>query len=212
MRGWRVATIGGIPIELHYSLPFGFLVFGGPHFRPTFWAIALFIVLFHELGHAVVVRSQRLRVSRIVIHGLGGVCYWNGQASAIASSRIAWGGVVAQLLLLAPMLAVLKMWPDVRSSLPNDVEYALVHWNATVIALNLVPVHPLDGAEAWPLFGLLIDRWQLPKRDDAAAREAKTKALMRKLDEVDEQPITTEIQGVVSDLFARVKKKDESQR
>lgn len=207
MRGLRVATIAGIPVELHYSLPLGILFFGGMHFRPYFWSLSLFIILFHELGHAAVVRSHRLRVTRIVIHGLGGLCYWRGEATPIGRAKIAWGGVLAQLVLLVPAYAVLLFDPHAFSSVSPDVEHALIRWNAFMIVFNLVPVAPLDGAEAWPLFKLLLARRRARERKQIAKRTEEMKALMRKLDAVEEQPVPTEIEGVVSDLFDRVKKK-----
>jgi hypothetical protein len=47
---------------------------------------------------------------------------------------------------------------------------ALVYTNLMIMALNLVPLRPLDGAEAWPLLGMLPEifgRWRTRRQGRA---------------------------------------------
>jgi len=63
-------------------------------------------VTIHELGHAFLVRRRGLRALAIQIHGLGGVCQ-HESGSLYDNAIIAWGGVLAQalVLLIPPAIA-----------------------------------------------------------------------------------------------------------
>jgi hypothetical protein len=150
-----VARLRGIPIRLHWTLPLGALVFGGFRFAPGFWAGFLLLVLFHELGHAALVRAFRLRVEGIDITGFGGLCHWSGRATATERGVIAWGGVLAQALLLAGTVAALFLLGRPRTAFAAELVSVFTYTNVWLIALNLLPVPPLDGFEAWKLVGHL---------------------------------------------------------
>ena len=106
------------------------------------------LVVIHELGHAAVVKAVGARPVSIDLTGFGGLCRWDGRVSLISRSAIAWGGVAAQLVLLG---AVELGGPR----LPTEVFWLGTISNAWMIAINLLPIEPLDGAEAWPLPWLL---------------------------------------------------------
>jgi Zn-dependent protease len=79
------------------------------------------------------------------------VCHWQGDPSPIGRAAIAWGGIWAQLVVLAAV----ELWQQL-GGMPRDyVMYRIVHTltvsNAYMIAFNLLPIPPLDGAEAWRL-------------------------------------------------------------
>ena len=152
---FTVARLRGIPIRLHWTVPIGALVFGGFRFAPGFWAGFLLLVLIHELGHAVLVRAFRLRVEGIDITGFGGLCHWSGRATATERGFIAWGGVVAQALLLAGTFAGLALLGKPRTPFVAELVSVFTFTNLWLIALNLLPVPPLDGHEAWKLIGHL---------------------------------------------------------
>src|SRR5215471_15117987 len=92
---------GGAPVRAHWTVPIGAFIFGHLRFVPGFWVGFFLLIFIHELGHAIVVRRQRCQVISIDVHGLGGLCQWNGPATPIGRARIAWGGVLAQLVTLA---------------------------------------------------------------------------------------------------------------
>src|SRR5262245_6600979 len=109
-RGYlRIATLHGIPIRVHWSMPVGALIFSGFRFAPVFWLAFFALVLLHELGHAFFVRRYRHHVLSIDITGFGGLCRWNGHASAYERAVIAWGGVVAQILLFFATVIVVAL-------------------------------------------------------------------------------------------------------
>jgi membrane-associated protease RseP (regulator of RpoE activity) len=125
--------------------------------------------LVHELGHALLVQRYRLRVFSIEIHALGGACWHEPAPTRIAESVIAWGGVLGQLVLLGAALSVLALSPP-------EAEWTAAFWavmlrpNLTIMAINLLPVAPLDGARAWQLPKLLLAR-----RRGGRKRKAKQK-------------------------------------
>ena len=142
-------------MRVHWTLPVGALVFGQGRFVPGFWLAFFLLVLIHELGHAVLVRRYRQRVVSIDIHALGGVCCWSGDPTAIDRARIAWGGVLAQAVAYGAARAAIALAGPPDGLFTAQLAYAFTTTNVWLMAINLIPVAPLDGAEAWKLPGLL---------------------------------------------------------
>lgn len=141
----------GAPVRLHWTLPVGALVFGQGRLAPGFWLGFVLLVLVHELGHAVVVRRYGCQLISIDVHALGGVCRWQGTPTARQHAKIAWGGVLAQALLFVAIGVGLEAFGDPSSMFARDLVDAFVSTNALLILLNLVPMAPFDGAEAWKI-------------------------------------------------------------
>ena len=155
-RGWlSIGRWKGAPIRLHWTVPVGAVVFGRLEFVPGFWLGFVLLVLIHELGHAQVVASCRKRILSIDVHGLGGWCRWDGDATPIQRALIAWGGVWAQMILLAVTLTVAAVLGPPSDAFSAQLHHAFVSANLWVMAINLLPFPPLDGAEAWTLLRLL---------------------------------------------------------
>jgi Zn-dependent protease len=186
-RGYlEVARWGGAPVRLHWTLPLGALVFSMGRFAPGAILGFVLVVLIHEVGHALVVRRHRLRVLAIDVHALGGVCHWQGDATPIVRARIAWGGVNAQLVAFGA--AVLALWAlgDPTTRFTADLAHAFTTMNMWMVALNLVPVRPLDGAEAWKLPALLRARSKARAASTAARSAAQARsAAARTLELID---------------------------
>jgi hypothetical protein len=144
---WR-----GAVIRLHWSILLGAVVFGGFRFDPVFLVGYVGLVLLHEIGHALVVWRYGHSVTIIEATGFGGTCHWSGNATPFEESAIAWGGVLAQAALLAGAYA----WAAWGSPPASAAEWTLIHLatstNLWLIAVNLMPVPPLDGAKAWQIF------------------------------------------------------------
>ena len=161
-----VARVRGIPIRLHWSIPIGAFVFGRFAFVPGFWLGFFLLVLLHELGHAVLVQRYRLHVEAVEVHGLGGVCRYSGYPSPIERSVIAWGGVLAQALLFGATLATVWLLGSPTSAFGHELVSAFTMTNLVLIGINLIPVPPLDGAEAWRVFSYLRARRQKRLRSE----------------------------------------------
>lgn len=175
---WSVFRFRGGALRFHFTIPIAAFVFGRFQFAPGFWVGFVTLVLFHELGHAAMVRLVGARVGNIDVHGLGGSCSWYGNPSALGRAWIAWGGVLAQAVLLG----VAYLWLAVRpphSVFAAQLLAAYTFTNLWLIAINLMPIPPLDGAEAWALPGLLRQWWRRRKTAQKAAEKPKQTARER---------------------------------
>jgi|GEM_PF-673054 len=156
---WTIARPYGVPIRIHWSVPVCALLAGGLHLAPGAWLAYLLLVLLHEAGHAYVVHRVGARPIALEVLGFGGLCWWKGTVTPIQRACIAWGGVWAQLLVLAVAgVAVLALGKPGNLFAADMVDVALVS-NLWLIGVNLLPIPPLDGKEAWQLVPLLRRRF-----------------------------------------------------
>src|SRR5262249_49588782 len=172
----RLGRFRGVPIRMHVLTPLGALFFSGFRFEPGAWLGFVLIILVHEIGHALLVMRYGLGVSSIDLHAYGGATRWSGQATGHQRSVIAWGGVLAQAALFVATAAVLTFLGAPRTFFGRELVYVFTTTNLWLMALNLLPFPPLDGAQAWKLAGELgqrfsprslfdFRRWRFGKRD-----------------------------------------------
>lgn len=160
---------GRAPIRLHWTLPLGMLAFTRFSFVPGAWTAFVGLVLLHELGHAFLVRRARMQVMSVDVHGFGGMCRWYGVPTPTWRAIIAWGGVLAQALVLLVALPIYLFVPLPPIAFVVQLVDALVWTNLILIVLNLLPIPPLDGAQAWPLLGIWLRR-RRARRDERLRR------------------------------------------
>jgi Zn-dependent protease len=153
-----IGTIGRsrIPIRVHWSAPLGAFIFTGCVFAPARWLAFLVLILAHELGHAAMVRLARAQVLSIEVNGVGGQCRWTGYASRFQRAYIASGGVLAQALVFVATLVMLAFSLHPFGRHTGDVVDTFLRTNLILAAVNLLPIAPLDGAEAWAVVPLLV--------------------------------------------------------
>ena len=204
---WR-----GVPVLLHWTTPLGALWFSGFSFAPALWVAFVGLVLVHELGHAYFVQRFGARVLQVEAHALGGLCTWSGRTNAIQRAVIAWGGVVAQGLVLAGGLAFLAVQGRPEGASAAQVLHVAIVVNLWMIGLNLLPFRPLDGAAAWPLFPLLWRRRKARQAEvlDASARAARraSRVTLREADALEDEAADAppaEIASLVDDVLRRAK-------
>lgn len=164
---WTIGRLAGAPIRLHWTVPVGALVMSRFTFAPAFWLGFVGLVLLHELGHASLVLKYRLRLREIVVHGVGGYCAHDPARTAWQDSAIAWGGVLAQLAAFVVTELVLLVGGPPASVHTAQLAHVLTESNLFLIAINLIPIEPLDGRKAWPLLGMV---WEKLRHRNAAAR------------------------------------------
>jgi hypothetical protein len=147
---WR-----GIPIRMHWVTPLGAFLFTRFEFVPVIWLGFAVIVLVHEFGHALMVRWCDATVLSIDMDALGGSCSWEGAVSPIQRAFIAWGGVLAQLVLFfaVRIVHVTAGWPAMLGGF--QLLDMLTNTNLFIAAFNSIPLPPLDGWQAWQLVPLL---------------------------------------------------------
>lgn len=146
----------GAPVRFHWSILLGMAYFGGFQFAPGFWLGFCLLILCHELGHGFLVQLFGLKINDIVVHGFGGHCEWLGRANKIQESIIAWGGVLAQGILLAITLIVFQVKGPPATIFEAELYSVMTRTNIILMLFNLIPIPPLDGARAWRLFPLLL--------------------------------------------------------
>jgi len=163
--GFRLATIGGVPVYIGRSWPIIALIIvalygpGVANSRPdlglgayavalAFAVMLLVSVLAHEAAHAVVATRCGYRVKRVVADLWGGhTAYDSSAARPGPSALVAVAGPAANALLALLGWLVRSDVPDV---IPSLLLVAMVYTNAFVAAFNLLPGLPLDG-------GFLVD-------------------------------------------------------
>src|SRR5665811_1156210 len=163
--GWRLATIGGVPVYIGSSWPIIAVIivatFGPqiadrrPYLGPGAYAVAaayavllLISVLAHEAAHAVVATRSGYRVNRVVADLWGGhTAYDSSTARPGASALVAVAGPAANALLaFIGWLAAPHIEGDITSLLVGAIWFT----NAFVAGFNMLPGLPLDG-------GFLVD-------------------------------------------------------
>ena len=175
---WNVGRISGVPIRLHWSIPFGAFVLC------LLVTNTIMLVLVHELGHSVLARWRGLRNREIRIHAFGGGSV-NERGSLYDQSIVAWGGVLAQLLVLyVPTVLVTTFVSLPASPFLHQLLSAFLFTNLFLAAFNLIPIAPVDGAMAWKLPRL----WWARRKGSAGGRKKKPKA--RRQRRAGEPPLT----------------------
>ncbi len=159
-RGYlTVFRLRGAAVRFHWTTPLCAVLAGRFEFVPALWLGYLLLVLVHELGHAFVVWRRGLEVESIDVHGVGGLCRWSGDAGAYTRALIAWGGVWAQAAGLVLAFGASLIWgPPAPGGFWAQLFYVFTTVNLWLMALNLIPVPPLDGVEAWKLIPMVWSR------------------------------------------------------
>jgi stage IV sporulation protein FB len=165
------------PLRLHWSLLLGALLFCAAQPSPVLLLGYVTVLLVHVGGHLLAVAGTPLRLSGVLMHALGGELLGEGEVSPARRSFVALSGVLAQLALLGAAL-----WLP----MPAELHEAFTRRNGLVLLFNLIPVKPLDGAQAW----------RLPARLRAASR-LKYRGAMRS---------SRQVQKDVADLLKRLRR------
>ncbi|MCA1829573.1 MAG: hypothetical protein LC689_21830 [Myxococcales bacterium] len=170
------------PLHLHWSLLLGGALFCAIQPRPLLLLGYAAVLLAHVVGHAAALPGTKLGVNAVMLHGLGGELLGEGEATPLRRSVIALFGVLGQLALLGAALLL---------PLPADLHDAFVRRNGIMLLLNLIPMRPLDGAQAWRIFPRLR----------AATRRARLHAPIV----VREVPISREVRKDVATLLEKIR-------
>jgi len=120
-------------------------------------ALALFtIMIWHELGHAMIASRLGYPILGITLFPVLGQCHYQQPYSAFEDAVIAWGGVIAQLIVLVPAVLILVFFGNTSSGIVNAFLIVFTYFNAIMVLVNLVPSRGLDGAKAWRLAPMVL--------------------------------------------------------
>lgn len=206
-----VGRWSGIPLRFHWTAFVGALVFGRFAWAPEIWFAFLFVIAVHEMGHAVVVRRFGATPTSLDVHGLGGLCSWRGFVDPLGIAFIAWGGVAAQFIVCLFAMAAIAIFGSPSTPTMINLRQALIEQNLFLIALNLMPVPPLDGSKAWQLPVLLLARHKT-RRHEKARRDTIKK--LRKLDKADRhlRLVKSDVDEILRKAAANSRDDDDTRR
>lgn len=162
--GWRIGSIFGIPLYIDPSwlIILAFFSFANgvnlqqdyPSWTSvTAWSIGfcmallLFIsVLFHELGHSLVARSQGIKVSSITLFLFGGMAAIDRESKTPGLSfQVAIAGPTVSFCLF--IILTLIALPFSELSPVGVLVNSLAEINLVLALFNLIPGLPLDGGQ-----------------------------------------------------------------
>ena len=166
----RIGKIMGIPIRIHYTLWFVFVLIAWslavgymPHEYPglgvvTYWtigvvsAVILFVsILVHELSHSYVAKKNGLPIARITLFFFGGVSEITEEPQDPGLEvRMAAAGPLMSFVIAAVLGVLWYVGELSKASVPiiATLGYAGLI-NALLGAFNLLPAFPLDGGRVF---------------------------------------------------------------
>jgi len=200
----RLGRLRGVPVFMHWSAPLGALLVSRFRWLPGAWVAFVVLVLVHEAGHALLVQRVGARAVAIELHALGGECRWQGTVSPLGRAMVAWGGVLAQGVVLSATYAALALAGPPSDPFLGQMAMAFTTSNITMIAFNLFPMRPLDGAEAWRIVPLLRERWRAARARGRRARVHRYAA--REAEASDRVGPRGKADAAADDLFAKLEK------
>lgn len=153
---FRVATVSGIPIRIHFT----FLLFlawigfsGGENSGPmwTLLVVAIFVcVVLHELGHALVAKRLGIGTRDITLYPIGGVAMLDSRPKPKQELWIALAGPAVNVALAFIFGLILVVRDHGLPALSVDLAHgtfleALLIANLTLAVFNMIPAFPMDG-------------------------------------------------------------------
>src|SRR5689334_17206337 len=93
---WSIFVIAGVMVLASIKQPWVTLAAG------LSW---LGLLLLHETGHAIMAQRKGCRATAIYLYPIHGLCCFEAPWSRFDHCLIAWGGVLAQLLVAVPLVA-----------------------------------------------------------------------------------------------------------
>jgi len=117
-------------------------------------------ILLHEVGHAYCARRLGYPLMEIRIGSVHGVCAYDAPENQRDESIIAWGGVLAQLVVAIPLIVLAQTTPITQIPGFGPIVVFLGYLSVGIALINLIPTPGLDGYEAWKLFPILWSQWR----------------------------------------------------
>lgn len=169
----EIMRIQRVPVYAHWSvIVLAIVILLGAVERPAVtlaaWASYFGLILLHEYGHMFVARRKRCDVFAIELYPIFGFVRYSEPWSRYDDALIAWGGVGAQAIIAAPLIAWTSIFGFTHFDAINVPIGILGYYSVVIAVFNLIPVAPFDGAKAWFLVPELVRRMkgqeQVPKR------------------------------------------------
>ncbi len=193
---FSLGRIAGVPVAVHWTVlvTMVWLLFWLRDFVATLIAAPTLLLLFiiHEFGHVLMCRRRRLAVYDILLSGLHGATAHN-LGTTRQETAVAWGGVLAQLLVLVVALLIkfflVPFLPAALAVVYVPILWVLIEINIFFIVIALIPIGPFDGIRAWPIFRQWRADWRRrqepPPLTEAQHRDIERKSRAQVIDLVD---------------------------
>jgi Zn-dependent protease len=152
----RMAQVRGVDIYVHWSIfAIGILILAGLVRKPasTLLGMAAYLglLIIHESGHLMMARRRGYQAFSIALYPFLGLAYFEKPDSRIDGALIAWGGVLAQMVVAIPLTLYVALAGYTRFEGLNAVLAILGGYSLFLAVFNLLPVRPLDGSKAWDI-------------------------------------------------------------
>lgn len=146
---WSVLLIGAVILFLATSEPaVAFAVLG------SYYGV----ILLHECGHMIAAQRRHCTVWSIELYPIWGITRFSEPYSRFDHCVIAWGGVIAQLVVATPIVVLTETFGYTRFQPLNSMLAIFGFFSMFVAAFNLIPAPPLDGSIAWGIVPALFRR------------------------------------------------------
>jgi stage IV sporulation protein FB len=117
----------------------------------------LSVILIHEIGHAAVANKMGYRVFKIKVSLFHGVCECQDPNYELDRVKIAWGGVIAQILV-AMLVFSLSSLGAMYFAYFGPILVFLGYYSLLMVPYNLLPVRGLDGYTAWKIIPIVYQQ------------------------------------------------------
>lgn len=116
------------------------------------------IIFIHEVGHAAMANKVGCRVLAIRIALIHGVCEYEEPRYELDDIKIAWSGVVLQVMVAALVFYLSSL------GLANYVFFApilvfLGYFSLLIVPYNLIPQKGFDGHKAWRIIPFIYNHY-----------------------------------------------------
>jgi Zn-dependent protease len=164
-RLYELMEINGVKVFAHWSvlLISAVILLGAiSEPAPAFAGLASYygVILLHECGHMVAAQRRHCAVWSIELYPIWGITRFSEPYSHFDHCVIAWGGVIAQVIVAAPIVVLTETFGYTRFQPLNTMLAIWGFFSVFVAAFNLIPAPPLDGAIAWGILPALFRRAQ----------------------------------------------------
>jgi stage IV sporulation protein FB len=159
----EIMRIRGVQVFVHWSvLVIAALILLRMYKEPVLWIVTVVsymgVLLLHESRHMIAAQRRRYEVLAIELYPVYGITLLESATSRIDRDVIAWGGIVAQLVVAVPLVVHFYIFGATRYAGLNAVLTVFGFYSVFIAVFNLIPMRPLDGATAWDLIPALIQR------------------------------------------------------
>jgi len=153
-RRYRLFRIAGFGIYVEPSLLILLLVLvlmgasggaAGTIWGLVFAVMAFISIILHELGHAITIRRLGYGESEIILHGLGGLTQWRGNANRRDRILISLAGPGVNLVLGGISWLIVHFTGMPTEFLAHTVIQTWLWVNLGWAVFNLLPIWPMDG-------------------------------------------------------------------